>query len=60
MGSGGFTKDAYYDADRAAAPWTLWTMDTVVRVLTEHYDGADTETNAWSRSSAFAFLPDRV
>ncbi len=44
VSSGGFTKDAYYEADRAAVPLTLWTMDTVVRVLIEHYDGTDAET----------------
>lgn len=44
VSTGGFTKDAKYEADRATVPLTLWTMDTLVRALIEHYDNTDAET----------------
>lgn len=44
VSTGGFTKDAHYEADRAAVPLTLWTMDTLVRALVDHYDKTDAET----------------
>jgi restriction system protein len=44
VSTGGFTKDAYYEADRAAVPLALWTMDSLVRTLVENYDQTDTET----------------
>ena len=44
VSTGGFSKDAYYEADRAAVPLTLWTLDNLVRALIEHYDATDTET----------------
>lgn len=44
VSTGGFSKDAYYEADRATVPLTLWTMDNLVRALIEHYDNTDTET----------------
>lgn len=44
VSTGGFTKDALYEADRAAIPLALWTLDNVVRALVEHYDKTDTDT----------------
>lgn len=44
VSTGGFSKDAYYEADRATVPLTLWTMDTLVRALIEHYEKTDAET----------------
>jgi restriction system protein len=44
VSSGGFTKDAYYEADRASVPLTLWTLDNLVRALVDNYDNTDTET----------------
>lgn len=44
VSTGGFTRDAYYEADRAAVPLTLWTLDHLVRALIDHYDSTDTET----------------
>lgn len=44
VSTGGFSKDAFYEADRAAVPLTLWTLDNLVRALVEHYDTTDTET----------------
>lgn len=40
----GFTRDAYYEADRASIPITLWTLDNLVRTLVDHYDATDAET----------------
>ena len=44
VSTGGFSKDAFYEADRAAVPLTLWTLDNLVRALVEHYDATDAET----------------
>ena len=44
VSTGGFSKDAFYEADRASVPLSLWTMDNLVRALVEHYDQTDTET----------------
>jgi len=44
VSTGGFSKDAQYEADRAAIPLALWTLDHVVRALIEHYDATDAET----------------
>ncbi|MGH8084685.1 MAG: restriction endonuclease [Lysobacter sp.] len=44
VSTGGFSKDAYYEADRAQVPLTLWTLDNLVRALLDHYDATDAET----------------
>jgi restriction system protein len=44
VSTGGFTKDAQYEADRAAIPLAMWTLDHVVRALIEHYDATDSAT----------------
>ncbi|ATG75732.1 restriction endonuclease [Zobellella denitrificans] len=44
VSTGSFSKDAQYEADRAAIPLALWTLDHVVRALIEHYDTTDAET----------------
>lgn len=44
VSTGGFTKTAQYEADRASIPLTMWTLDHVVRALIEHYDTTDAET----------------
>lgn len=44
VSTGGFSKDALYEADRAAVPLTLWTLDNLIRALVEHYDHTDAET----------------
>lgn len=44
VSTGGFTKDALYEADRASIPLAMWTLDHVVRALIEHYDATDAET----------------
>lgn len=44
VSTGGFTKDAQYEADRASIPLAMWTLDHVVRALIEHYNATDAET----------------
>lgn len=44
VSSGGFSKDAKYEADRASIPVTLWDLDDVVRALVEYYEKLDNET----------------
>lgn len=44
VSTGGFSKDAQYEADRASIPLALWTLDHLVRALIEHYDDTDAET----------------
>jgi restriction system protein len=44
VSTGGFSKDAQYEADRASIPLAMWTLDHVVRALIEHYDATDAET----------------
>jgi restriction system protein len=44
VSTGGFSREAYYEAERAAVPITLWTLDQLVRALMDHYDNTDTET----------------
>lgn len=44
VSTGGFTKDAQYEADRAYILLAMWTLDHVVRALIEHYDATDAET----------------
>lgn len=44
VSTGGFSKDAQYEADRASIPLAMWTLDHVVRALIEHYDSTDADT----------------
>lgn len=44
VSTGGFSKDAYYEAERANIPLSLMTIDDLVETLVEHYDSLDTET----------------
>ncbi|QOC24133.1 restriction endonuclease [Wenzhouxiangella sp. AB-CW3] len=44
VSTGGFTKDARYEADRANIPLMLWDLDDLVQALIENYDNADQET----------------
>jgi len=44
VSTGGFSKDAQYEADRASIALAMWTLDHVVRALIEHYDATDAET----------------
>lgn len=44
VSTGGFSKDARYEADRSTIPLTLWTLDDLVRALVENYEQVDMET----------------
>ena len=44
VSTGGFTKDAYYEAERAKIPVTLMNIDDLVEAITEHYENLDIET----------------
>lgn len=44
VSTGGFTKDAYYEAERANIPVTLMTLDDLVEALTDHYESLDVES----------------
>lgn len=44
VSTGGFTKDAYYEADRASIPLELMTIDELVAALVANYDKLDIET----------------
>jgi len=46
VSTGGFTKDAKYEADRAAIPLTLMDLDDLVTAIIEHYEEMDIESRA--------------
>jgi restriction system protein len=46
VSTGGFTKEARYEADRAQVPVTLLDLDEVAKLLIEHYDRVDQRTTA--------------
>jgi restriction system protein len=46
VSTGGFTKDAYYEADRADVPIALVTLPRLRALLLEHYERLDPETRA--------------
>jgi restriction system protein len=46
VSTGGFSKDAYYEADRSSIPLTLMDMDDLAKAVSEYYDRMDTETQA--------------
>ena len=46
VSTGGFTKDAHYEADRSQVPLTLLNLANLRALLVEHYDRLDAETRA--------------
>jgi restriction system protein len=46
VSTGGFTKDARYEAERAAVPITLVDLDDLASLIVENYEGFDTEGRA--------------
>ena len=44
VSTGGFTKDAHYEAERANIPLTMIDSDQLVRLIIQHYDSFDPET----------------
>lgn len=46
VSTGGFTKEAAYEADRALMPIKLLNLDQLVRLIVDNYDNADMDTRA--------------
>jgi len=44
VSTGGFSKDARYEAERARIPLTLMDLDDLVRAILEHYEEMDADT----------------
>ncbi len=44
VSTGGFSKDAQYEAERASIPLTLMDLDDLVHAITTHYESMDMET----------------
>jgi restriction system protein len=44
VSTGGFTKEAYYEAERSNVPLTLMNIDDVVQAVLDHYEKMDIET----------------
>lgn len=44
VSTGGFSKDARYEADRAAIPITLMDLDDLVKAILDHYEEMDMNT----------------
>lgn len=44
VSTGGFSKDARYEAERASIPLTLMDLDDLVKALLEHYEKMDIDT----------------
>lgn len=44
VSTGGFSKDAHYEAERANIPLSLMTIDDLVETVLDHYDKLDMET----------------
>ncbi|GKS83089.1 restriction endonuclease [Acidovorax sp. SUPP1855] len=44
VSTGGFTKDARYEAERGRIPIALMDLDDLVKALLEHYEQADSQT----------------
>lgn len=46
VSTGGFTREAYYEGERASVPVTLIDLDELAALITEHYEGFDSEARA--------------
>lgn len=46
VSTGGFTKDAQYEAERSSIPLTLMDLDEIANAITDHYEHMDAETRA--------------
>jgi restriction system protein len=44
VSTGGYSKEARYEAERASIPLTLMDLDDLVKALLEHYENLDSET----------------
>lgn len=46
VSTGGFTKDARYEADRSTVPLALWTLQELTQALVDNYENADATTRS--------------
>lgn len=46
VSTGGFTKDARYEADRSTVPLALWTPQELTKALVDNYENADATTRS--------------
>ena len=46
VSTGGFTREAKYEAERASVPVTLVDLDDLARLVTDHYEGFDMNARA--------------
>lgn len=46
VSTGGFTRDARYEADRSSIPVVLWTVEELTKALIDNYDNTDGKTKA--------------
>src|SRR5207249_6787704 len=46
VSTGGFTKDAHYEAERSTIPLTLMDLDELAKEIAEHYEKMDPEARA--------------
>lgn len=46
VSTGGFTKDARYEADRSTVPLALWTLDELTKALIDNYENTDTKARS--------------
>lgn len=44
VSTGGFSKEARYEGDRASIPITLWELDDIVRSVVDNYEALDADT----------------
>ncbi|CDP85275.1 MULTISPECIES: restriction endonuclease [Mycolicibacterium] len=58
VSTGGFTKDARYEADRSSVPLTLWTLEELTKALTDNYERTDSRTKSLIALRTFYFPSD--
>lgn len=46
VSTGGFTKEARYEADRSIVPLALWTLEELTKALLDNYEKADANTRS--------------
>lgn len=46
VSTGGFTKDARYEADRSTVPLALWTLEELTKALVDNYESTDSKTRS--------------
>lgn len=58
VSTGGFTKDARYEAERASIPLTLMDLDQLVDAIIDHYDGLDSDSRVLLPLAQLYWLAD--